>query len=62
MNNWYIIDWELNIIPIGKHKDFDSADEAAQKIPTDVMYLAHPDSIKKLKEQLNSIEVWQFNT
>lgn len=57
MKNYYIIDWELNIIPIGKHEDFDAADEAAQKIPIDVMYLANLDCIKKLKEQFNSLKI-----
>ena len=57
MNNYYIIDWELRVIDIGQHDDFEEADEFAHKMRFDVLYLASQSSLATLKAKLNSMDI-----
>lgn len=57
MNNYYILDWELRVIDIGQHADFDAADEYAQKMRFDVLYLASQSALATLKAKLNSMNI-----
>lgn len=55
--NYYVVDWKLQVIEIGCHDNFDAADEYAQKMRIDVLYLASQKSLANLKAQLNLIKI-----
>ena len=55
MNTYYAIDFNLNIVQLGVHPSFDSADEAAQKLNNDVMYVASRESLVHLSNELEKV-------
>ena len=55
MQAYYAIDFNLNIVQLGVHPSFESADEAAQKLGIDVMYLASRESLVHLSNELEKV-------
>ena len=55
MNSYYAIDFNLNITQLGVHPSFDSADESAQKLNKDVMYVASRESLIHLSNELEKV-------
>lgn len=59
MKAYYLITWSLDVFPLGEHENFDSANTAAAKefYDDDIMYIADIFGIKRLKEQIKTIEI-----
>ena len=55
MNTYYAIDFNLIVTPLGYHSSFDSADEYAQKMGKDVMYIASREQMVHLSNQIEKI-------
>ena len=55
MQAYYAIDFNLSIVQLGVHPSFESADEAAQKLGIDVMYLASRESLVHLSNELEKV-------
>lgn len=53
-NHYYGITFNLEIISLGEHEDFDGASQIADSLG-DVMYIAQADALAELKENISKI-------
>jgi hypothetical protein len=57
LKKFYAICWDMTIVDLGNHDDFSSADEYAEKLKLETLYLSDEVGLAKLKESIQKLNL-----